>query len=61
MMSDDEFEGLRPRGLPRELQSWNIEDLESYIMRLKAEIERVEAQLSDKKAVGDAAASLFKS
>lgn len=60
-MDDDEFKGLRPRNLPHDLQSWNLADLTDYITSLKAEIARVEAKIDEKKAVGNAAASLFKS
>lgn len=60
-MDDDEFKGLRPRNLPYDLQSWNLADLTDYITSLKAEITRVEAKIDEKKAVGNAAASLFKS
>lgn len=60
-MSDDEFAPLRPRQLPYDLQSWNLEDLTDYIANLKAEINRCEAKIAEKKAVENAAASLFKS
>lgn len=60
-MDDDEFGNLRPRQLPHDLQSWNLEDLSDYIVNLKAEISRVETAIAEKKLVSDAAASLFKS
>lgn len=60
-MSDDEFDALRPAMAPVDLQSWNIEDLESYCARLYAEIERVKGKIAEKKSVTDAAAALFKS
>ena len=60
-MDDDMFDNLRPRRLPDDLQSWNLEDLQDYIANLKSEIARAEAKIKEKKAVGDAAASLFKS
>ena len=60
-MDDEALQALRPRALPDDLQSWNLEDLEEYIENLKAEISRVEAKITEKKAVGAAAASLFKS
>ena len=60
-MNDDEFAPLRQGHVPADLQSWNLEDLQDYIARLKAEIVRCEAKIQEKKAVGDAAASLFKS
>lgn len=60
-MDDEAFGTLRPRQLPHDLQSWNLEDLSDYIVNLKAEISRVEAAIAEKKSVSDAAASLFKS
>lgn len=60
-MSDDEFDALRPARLPADLQSWNIEDLESYCQRLQAEIDRAQEKIKEKKSVSDAAAALFKS
>lgn len=60
-MDDEAFGTLRPRQLPHDLQSWNLEDLSDYIVNLKAEISRVEAAITEKKSVSDAAASLFKS
>lgn len=59
-MDDDQLRPMRGSQLP-DLQSWNLEDLEDYIVNLKAEITRVEAKIEEKKAVGSAAASLFKS
>lgn len=60
-MDEDAFGALRPRNLPHDLQSWNLEDLTDYISQLQAEISRVEEKIEEKKAVGNAAASLFKS
>lgn len=60
-MDEDDFASLRPRSLPADLQSWNIEDLSLYIDNLRAEIARVEAKITEKKSISDAAASLFKS
>ena len=60
-MSDDEFEALRNKAVPVDLQSWNIEDLEDYCKRLQAEIERAQAKIKEKKFVSDAASALFKS
>ena len=60
-MDEDDFATLRPRHLPADLQSWNLEDLSDYIEKLQAEIRRIEAKIAEKKTVGDAAASLFKS
>ena len=60
-MDDEAFGTLRPRQLPHDLQSWNLEDLSDYIVNLKEEISRVENAIAEKKSVTDAAASLFKS
>ena len=60
-MDDEAFGTLRPRQLPHDLQSWNLEDLSDYIVNLKAEISRVETAIAEKKSISDAAASLFKS
>ena len=61
MRDEDELAALRPRNLPHDLQSWNLEDLAEYCERLRAEIARVEAKIDAKKAVGTEAAALFKS
>ena len=60
-MDEEAFGTLRPRQLPHDLQSWNLEDLTDYIANLSAEIARVEDAIATKKSVSDAAASLFKS
>ena len=60
-MDEDQFSSIRGGSQPSDLQSWNLEDLEAYIANLKVEITRVEAKIEEKKAVGSAAASLFKS
>ena len=60
-MDDDHLSHMQGGGTPPDLQSWNLEDLEDYIARLKNEITRVEAKMAEKKAVSSAAASLFKS
>ena len=56
---DDEIERLKPRGMPADMQSWNIEDLQAYIGRMKAEISTVEALIAQKTKVQSAAAALF--
>ena len=51
---DDEIERLKPEMMPADMHSWNIEDLQSYIETMKAEITKVEALIAEKKkgAVG---------
>ena len=60
-MEDDDFAAFRPRQLPADLQSWNLEDLKDYIVKLQNEIARVEDKIKEKQDVTSAAASLFKS
>ena len=56
---DDEIERLKRGAMPADMQSWNIEDLQAYIDRMKAEIFRVEALIAQKNQVQSAAAALF--
>ena len=56
---DDEIERLKPGAMPANMQSWNIEDLQAYIDRMKAEISEVEALIAQKNKVQSAAAELF--
>ena len=56
---DDEIERLKPEAMPTDMQSWNIEDLQAYIDRMKAEIATVEALIAQKNKVQSAAAALF--
>ena len=58
---DDDLDGLKPVHTPPELHSWNIEDLESYKDRLKAEISRIDEVIKTKKDVSSQADALFKS
>jgi len=60
-MEDDDFAAFRPRQLPADLQSWNLEDLNNYIVKLQNEIARVEVKIKEKQDVTSAATSLFKS
>ena len=57
----DEMDDLKSQINPKEFVSWNIEDLENYIVRLKAEIKDIEAVILEKKSVSSAADALFKS
>ena len=56
---DNEIERLKPGTMPTDMQSWNIEDLQAYIDRMKAEISTVEALIAQKNKVQSAAAALF--
>ena len=56
---DDEIERLKPGAMPADMESWNIEDLQSYVDAMKAEIVQVEALIAQKNKVQSAAAALF--
>lgn len=60
MVDLEELEpGKRPKK-PRDLSTWNIEDLEDYIQAMEAEILRAREMIERKKGVADAANALFK-
>ena len=50
---------MKPAGMPAEMERWNVEDLQDYIDRMRAEITRVEAIIASKDSVNAAAAALF--
>ena len=56
---EDELEKLKPAGLPTDMQSWNIEDLQNYIAHMEAEIIQAKALIADKGAINAAADALF--
>lgn len=56
---DDELDRLKPVGLPSDKQHWNIEDLQAYILAMKAEIEKVEKIIGNKTKVQMDANALF--
>ena len=56
---DDELDQLKPVGLPANKEHWNIEDLNAYIMALRAEIGNVEQIVSEKTKVQMEADALF--
>jgi uncharacterized small protein (DUF1192 family) len=58
-----DIEDLEPKNTiakPKDLSGWNIEDLEEYIERMRAEIERAQAMITSKRNVSLAADALFK-
>ena len=59
MAMDEELDAMKPAGMPAELERWNVEDLQYYIDRMRAEITRVEAIIASKDSVNAAAAALF--
>lgn len=60
-MFDEELPKPKSFEFPRKLENLSIDELSAYIDDLKSEIERVEQDISSKKASQDAAASVFKS
>ena len=59
MAIDDELDAMKTAGMPAEMERWNVEDLQDYIDRMRAEIARVEAIIAGKDSVNAAAAALF--
>ena len=59
MAMDEELDAMKPAGMPAEMERWNVEDLQDYIDRMRAEITRVEAIIAGKDSVSAAAAALF--
>ena len=59
MAMDEELDAMKPAGMPAEMERWNVEDLQDYIDRMRAEIKRVEAIIAGKDSVNAAAAALF--
>jgi uncharacterized small protein (DUF1192 family) len=45
---------------PPDLATWSVEEVDAYIVRLRAEIERAEAAIKAKQSIRGAAESLFK-
>lgn len=60
-MFDDDLEPRTKKPKLRNLDNMSVEELKEYIEAMKAEIVRVEAEISKKQKHMDAAASLFKS
>ena len=56
----DELEELKPQNNKIEMERWNVSDLEEYINKLEAEIEKVKSILSKKKIVSNSVKGLFK-
>ena len=56
---DDELDRLKPAGLPADMQRWNIEDLQTYVAAMQAEITHVESMIAEKNKVQSAANALF--
>lgn len=60
-MFDEELDPRTKKRKPRPLDNMSVEELENYIVELRDEIIRVEADIKKKKAHKDAVSSLFKS
>jgi uncharacterized small protein (DUF1192 family) len=45
---------------PPDLATWSVEEVEAYIVRLQAEIERARAAIKSKQSIRGAAESLFR-
>ena len=59
-MDLDELEPRKGRPQPKNLEIMGVEELEDYILRLQAEIERVQAALDKKRGHRGSAEALFK-
>jgi len=58
-----DIEDLEPRNKvvkPKDLSTWNIEDLQLYIERMEEEIARARRMIETKQGVNSAADALFK-
>lgn len=60
-MDIEDLEPLNQPKKPKDLEVMGVEELEEYLSALKAEAERVEAQIEAKKSYLKSAATLFKS
>lgn len=58
---DDELEPLKAGLNTKELERWNIEDLNAYKALLEAEIARIDSAINGKSSVKVMADNLFKS
>ena len=56
----DDLDPRQKKSQPLNLDALNVEDLEEYVIVLRAELERVEAKIRAKQSHAAAAASLFK-
>tara|TARA_B100000686_G_scaffold353429_1_gene459012 strand:+ start:10363 stop:10554 length:192 start_codon:yes stop_codon:yes gene_type:complete len=60
MFLDDEMDRKTGKGKPRDLTNMSVDELSEYKSDLKAEIERVDANIASKSAHKDAIDNLFK-
>jgi uncharacterized small protein (DUF1192 family) len=59
-MDDEDLAPRKAKPAPKNLDPMSIEELGDYIAELKAEITRVESEITKKKKVRDGAAALFR-
>ncbi len=59
-MFDDDLPKPKTAVFPRNLETLSVSDLEEYIEELESEIARVKADIDKKKASSDAASAFFK-
>lgn len=59
-MFDDDLPKSKTAVFPRNLETLSVSDLEEYIEELESEIARVKADIDKKKASSDAASAFFK-
>lgn len=60
MISDEDSDPKTKRAKPRLLDNMSVPDLQDYLAQLKAEQERVEAEIRKKEKHRDAVESFFK-
>ena len=60
-MFDDDRPSPKDVTFPRNMESMSISEIEDYIVDLKQEISRAEADIAKKKASQESASSIFKS
>jgi hypothetical protein len=60
-MDLEDLEPKKQHNKSRDLTSWNIEDLQSYISNMESEIKRVENMIEAKQKISLDGALLFKS
>lgn len=59
-MDTDDLEPTKIPKKPKDLSTWNIEDLQEYIANMEAEIVRAKEMIEQKHGVSSAADALFK-
>jgi uncharacterized small protein (DUF1192 family) len=60
MAEDQDDLPERKTSKPPDLANWSVEELEAYIVRLRAEIERAKVALEARQSVRGAAEALFR-